>query len=621
MKSKHRNTVVAAMLKVIPLATFLLIMIWLATRYFALNALEEEVSDRLEVHTHMTSMAMADRLHGLIEYGQILSHNDLIINSLIDFSERKNYLPTFFQSLQIPNAHKGVICLLDYRGRQIISNTTHSHIEIAPSKIDAIMQGNNLFEVIEGQLFIAFPIIYNNHTEGILYFELKKTDLKKLLQINNQTVTITVVLKDTGNLTYALNDGIYNPSESNINTSKERPGSDSVNWITQSIQIPGYPDFEIMCSLKTESAFSSYKRTENFLIWAMLLDLLALILGIFFSTKLTAKPVQDFAELIRVARMNKSLSPILPETGTPETASLATAFNRLMSEREQAREELLIQAVESGRAQLSAMVLHNIGNALTPLDPLLSQIESIMKGKIEIRLFQCLEEINKNKHCMTEYITQDEQGKQIYAYLASLPEAFKSENDRLSNKLTEIQNKVNHISEIVYLHQVYAPGNDELKTNCNINFLINSALQFHRNAFENSKIDIKTTLIKDIPYFKIDKNRLMQVIFNLIQNSYEAIEVLKNLDVEHRIEIESFSSNRTVGFKIKDSGIGINPEDISQVFKFGHSKKGSFGISLHYCKQFVEANKGSISLSSKGLDTGSVVKVEFPIAGYNTITR
>ncbi len=61
--------------------------------------------------------------------------------------------------------------------------------------------------------------------------------------------------------------------------------------------------------------------------------------------------------------------------------------------------------------------------------------------------------------------------------------------------------------------------------------------------------------------------------------------------------------------------------DISQVFKFGHSKKGSFGISLHYCKQFVEANKGSISLSSKGLDTGSVVKVEFPIAGYNTITR
>jgi K+-sensing histidine kinase KdpD len=47
------------------------------------------------------------------------------------------------------------------------------------------------------------------------------------------------------------------------------------------------------------------------------------------------------------------------------------------------------------------------------------------------------------------------------------------------------------------------------------------------------------------------------------------------------------------------------------MFNFGKSSKGSTGFGLHYCKIFVEANSGKMSVSSPGRGKGATLSVEF----------
>jgi signal transduction histidine kinase len=46
-------------------------------------------------------------------------------------------------------------------------------------------------------------------------------------------------------------------------------------------------------------------------------------------------------------------------------------------------------------------------------------------------------------------------------------------------------------------------------------------------------------------------------------------------------------------------------------FEFGKSFKGSSGVGLYYCRMFVEANRGELSITSPGKEKGTTVRITF----------
>ncbi|MEA3361128.1 MAG: ATP-binding protein [Thermodesulfobacteriota bacterium] len=103
------------------------------------------------------------------------------------------------------------------------------------------------------------------------------------------------------------------------------------------------------------------------------------------------------------------------------------------------------------------------------------------------------------------------------------------------------------------------------------------------------------------------------MIVNFIKNSYEAIDELNDDNKDKVISFRSFANDGQIGFEITDSGIGIEQEEISNIFEFGKSSKGSSGFGLTYCRMFVEANKGAMEISSPGKGKGATVRVEFDL--------
>jgi signal transduction histidine kinase len=107
------------------------------------------------------------------------------------------------------------------------------------------------------------------------------------------------------------------------------------------------------------------------------------------------------------------------------------------------------------------------------------------------------------------------------------------------------------------------------------------------------------------------KNRLMQILVNVIKNGYEAIDQLNGQATAKGMTFRTFADGEGIGLEIGDTGIGVDPQNLSRLFALGHSGKGSSGFGLYYCKMFVEANQGTMRIESDGLGCGTTVSIRF----------
>lgn len=112
-------------------------------------------------------------------------------------------------------------------------------------------------------------------------------------------------------------------------------------------------------------------------------------------------------------------------------------------------------------------------------------------------------------------------------------------------------------------------------------------------------------------YVKGDKDRLKEVIINLIDNS------MKYGNVSSVIDVTACSQNDLVIVTVKDSGEGIPEQYIRNVFqpfyrvsKKASRKLGSAGLGLTICKEIVDKHNGVINIYSK-INDGTKISISF----------
>jgi PAS domain S-box-containing protein len=117
----------------------------------------------------------------------------------------------------------------------------------------------------------------------------------------------------------------------------------------------------------------------------------------------------------------------------------------------------------------------------------------------------------------------------------------------------------------------------------------------------------------EIPKFRFDKERIIQVFNNLLENAIKFSP--KNSSI--RIIIKRIKDNLLI--QIKDQGIGVKKEDIKKLFMpfsqinsaYNRKYKGS-GLGLAICKAIIEKHEGYINLKSKK-NKGTTVYFYLPI--------
>lgn len=104
-----------------------------------------------------------------------------------------------------------------------------------------------------------------------------------------------------------------------------------------------------------------------------------------------------------------------------------------------------------------------------------------------------------------------------------------------------------------------------------------------------------------------DSSQLKQVIWNLARNSISAMPDGGKLTV--RVEQ---AANRRVRIAIEDTGIGMTPEQVEQLFEpFTNSTSGGTGLGLSIVYQIIKDHSGTVNVrSSEG--EGTTITIELP---------
>ena len=109
-----------------------------------------------------------------------------------------------------------------------------------------------------------------------------------------------------------------------------------------------------------------------------------------------------------------------------------------------------------------------------------------------------------------------------------------------------------------------------------------------------------------------DPDKIERIILNLISNA------IKFTNPNGSIFVSIIDKGETVELIVKDTGIGINSNCLTNIFKRFHQADKSFsrnaegsGIGLYLVKSIVELHGGSISVDSK-IGEGSTFKILFP---------
>ena len=148
----------------------------------------------------------------------------------------------------------------------------------------------------------------------------------------------------------------------------------------------------------------------------------------------------------------------------------------------------------------------------------------------------------------------------------------------------------------------------------NFNELIHESVITMQRVFEEKNVQLKIRGTENNYQLKGDKDRLMQVMQNLLSNALKFCPE-KNGEVEISI---SHDPNH-VYVEIADNGIGIDEEDQKIIFeKFRQAKVGSnhkrpigSGLGLSITRKIIEAHGGTIGVKSKP-EQGSVFTFNLP---------
>ena len=96
-----------------------------------------------------------------------------------------------------------------------------------------------------------------------------------------------------------------------------------------------------------------------------------------------------------------------------------------------------------------------------------------------------------------------------------------------------------------------------------------------------------------------DKDRISQVVYNLLNNAFKFSKDGSNITVNSKVE------DSKIVVSVKDTGQGIDPEILPKLFsKFEAKSFSGSGLGLYICKNIIEAHGGKMWAQNNNIING-----------------
>ncbi|MFB3737507.1 MAG: sensor histidine kinase [Candidatus Velamenicoccus archaeovorus] len=296
----------------------------------------------------------------------------------------------------------------------------------------------------------------------------------------------------------------------------------------------------------------------QFLLAGALAGAVALGLARWLARGMT-QPLRDMAQAAR--KMERGdYGQRVHTRSRDEVGQLATAFNRMSAE---------LESLEQLRRDLVANVSHELK---TPISALRAHLENLLDG-VE----------SPDPETLQVMLSQSERLGRLVDRLLDL--------SRLESGETPLQR------EPVPLHPLVSQVLSEIEV-----------------ARADRGVAIQDLVPDDLPPIFVDRERVHQVLFNLLDNA------VRFTPAGGRVVVSARRSDGACEVAVADTGPGIAPEHLPRLFERFYRvdpsrshKDGGTGIGLAIARSVVEAHGGRIRAESE-IGKGSTFTFELPVA-------
>jgi len=166
----------------------------------------------------------------------------------------------------------------------------------------------------------------------------------------------------------------------------------------------------------------------------------------------------------------------------------------------------------------------------------------------------------------------------------------------LDSMVKECERLTNLITHVLDLEK-FDSGNQKLnRTKIDLKDVINEAVNSLRQLIQKKDIQLKLEINSALPPSFMDRDRIYQVIVNLISNAIKYCKPEKGI-----IIITAYVLDNDLKVNVIDNGAGISKEDASRIFeKFyqvknqTRKKPAGSGLGLAICKNIIQMHNGKI---------------------------
>jgi sensor domain CHASE-containing protein len=313
----------------------------------------------------------------------------------------------------------------------------------------------------------------------------------------------------------------------------------------------------------------------------------------------------------------KDLTTRLDFEAKDEIGVLAREFDRMVASVAESRAQLIDQSFRAGFAELAKGVLHNLGNAMTPIGVRLSSLRDRVRSAPTEDVESALAELAQRGGDADRRVDLEEFVRLACQELADVIKSMGTD--------IEVMDRQTSIVRAALAEQMHSTRNEHVVESIRLPELIVQALEVVPDAARqllNVKADSSLAAIGVV---RVPRTVLRLVLQNLIINAADAIRESGRSRGELRIgaEITHESHGDELHLHCTDDGVGIAPEILGRIFENGFSTKSrdtNYGIGLHWCANALAALGGRIWATSEGKGRGSSMHMIVPLPAPESVS-
>ena len=199
--------------------------------------------------------------------------------------------------------------------------------------------------------------------------------------------------------------------------------------------------------------------------------------------------------------------------------------------------------------------------------------------------------------------------------------AYPSAKGMIREMIKGIQNGSRRIENLIKdLKDYVREEKGELNQTVDMNRVVEGALALVKSEIRKSTDRFTLQLAENIPQVRGNSHQLEQIVINLVTNACEALET-KDRGIE--VSTEYVKDFGLVSVKVRDEGVGIPAENISQIMDplfTTKREKGGTGLGLSVSQRIAREHGGDLLFTSEP-GRGTVAYLHLPVPDREKILR